>query len=165
MSVEINNCRLYSSCFYSLKNTRTPFRFAILRVFFSTVLGWLFAFIFPRYLNFPSQWATAGITLAAGIASWLELYYLRKNLNQQIGKTGLVKSIQIRLWGAALIAAIAALCLKFLIFQEQGHYILRAILCLGLFGCLYFVLTAYFNISESQKIFNKLNAKFLKRIH
>ncbi len=157
--------RLYSSCFYSLKNTRTPFRFAILRVFFSTVLGWLFAFIFPRYLNFPSQWATAGITLAAGIASWLELYYLRKNLNQQIGKTGLVKSIQIRLWGAALIAAIAALCLKFLIFQEQGHYILRAILCLGLFGCLYFVLTAYFNISESQKIFNKLNAKFLKRIH
>src|ERR1700753_3271633 len=35
--------RLYSSAFYALRDTRTPLRFAILRVILTGVLGYLFA--------------------------------------------------------------------------------------------------------------------------
>ena len=40
--------RLYSSTYYALHDTRTPLRFAIVRVTLTTVLGYLFAIPLPR---------------------------------------------------------------------------------------------------------------------
>ena len=43
--------RLYSSTYYALRDTRTPLRYALVRVVLTTVLGYLFAIPLPRWLG------------------------------------------------------------------------------------------------------------------
>ena len=43
--------RLYSSAYYALRDTRTPFRFAVLRVTISAALGVLLALFFPDWIG------------------------------------------------------------------------------------------------------------------
>src|SRR5437870_9190295 len=81
--------RLYSSTYYALRDTRTPLRYALVRVALTTVLGYLFAIPLPRWLGVASMWGAAGLTASAGMAGWVELLLLRSTLNQRIGRTGL----------------------------------------------------------------------------
>src|SRR5207247_7113439 len=81
--------RLYSSAYYALRDTRTPLRYALVRVMLTTVLGYLFALPLPRLLGVPMIWGAAGLTASAGIAGWVEMLLLRRTLNDRIGPTGL----------------------------------------------------------------------------
>src|SRR5205085_1519533 len=54
--------RLYSSAFYALRDTRTPLRFALVRVALTSALGYLFALPLPRWLGIPPMWGAAGLT-------------------------------------------------------------------------------------------------------
>ena len=81
--------RLYSSTYYALKDTRTPLRYAVLRVILTTVLGYLSAIPLPHVLGIESRWGVAGLTISAGISSWVEFALLRRTLNRRIGATGL----------------------------------------------------------------------------
>ena len=54
--------RLYSSAFYALYDTKTPLRFAIVRVVLTTSLGFLFALWLPRPLGIDLKWGVAGLT-------------------------------------------------------------------------------------------------------
>ncbi|PYR35301.1 MAG: hypothetical protein DMF93_22005, partial [Acidobacteria bacterium] len=69
--------RLYSSTYYALRDTRTPLRYAILRVVLTTVLGYICALPIPRALGLPSMWGAAGLTASAGVAGWVEMLMLR----------------------------------------------------------------------------------------
>lgn len=100
--------RLYSSTYYALKDTRTPLRFAVVRVVLTTALGYLFALPLPRWLGVDPRLGAAGLTASAGIAGWVEFILLRRQLNRRIGSTGLPVPVGARLWGAALAAAAAA---------------------------------------------------------
>src|SRR5437870_250305 len=62
--------RLYSSTYYSVRDTRTPLRYAIVRVTLTTVLGYVFAIPLPRWLGISSVWGAAGLTASAGLAGW-----------------------------------------------------------------------------------------------
>jgi putative peptidoglycan lipid II flippase len=77
--------RLYSSAFYALRNTRTPLKFAVLRVALTLILGYLFALPLPPLLGIDRRWGVAGLALSAGIAGWVEFVMLRRALHQQIG--------------------------------------------------------------------------------
>ena len=48
--------RLYSSTFYALRDTRTPLRFANVRVVLTTILGYLCAIPLPRALGIETRW-------------------------------------------------------------------------------------------------------------
>ena len=48
--------RLYSSTYYALRDTRTPLRYAIVRVALTTVLGYVFAIPLPRLLGIAPEW-------------------------------------------------------------------------------------------------------------
>ena len=48
--------RLYSSTYYALRDTRSPLRFAVVRVVLTTVLGYLFALPLPRLLGVSHEW-------------------------------------------------------------------------------------------------------------
>src|SRR5207247_404985 len=48
--------RLYVSTYYALRDTRTPLRFAILRVVLTTVLGYLFALRLPGWIGLDAHW-------------------------------------------------------------------------------------------------------------
>ena len=104
--------RLYSSTYYALRDTRTPLRFAMVRVVLTTVLGYLFAIPLPRLLGVPQAWGAAGLTASAGIAGWVEMLLLRRTMNARIGTTGLPASYVAKLWTAAAAGAAAAWAVK-----------------------------------------------------
>ena len=54
--------RLYSSTFYALRDTRTPLRYALVRVALTFGLGYLFSLPLPRALGIDPNWGVAGLS-------------------------------------------------------------------------------------------------------
>ena len=100
--------RLYSSAYYALRDTRTPVRFAIIRVILTTVLGYFCSRPLPRLLGVDPFWGAAGLTASAGFAAWVEFTLLRRGMNLKIGRSEFPASYFARLWIAAVIAATVA---------------------------------------------------------
>ena len=69
--------RLYNSSFYALSDTRTPLKFALVRVTLTLILGYLFAIPLPPLLGLAPKWGVAGLTTSAGLAAWVEFSLLR----------------------------------------------------------------------------------------
>jgi putative peptidoglycan lipid II flippase len=146
--------RLYSSTYYALHDTRTPLRYAIIRVTLTTLLGYLFALPLPVALGINPKWGVAGLTASAGIAGWIEFALLRRTLNRRIGKTGLAASYVVKLWLAALVAAGIGWGLKLLV--GNLHPIPLAAVILGGYGVSYFVITSALGISAARAIVGRL---------
>jgi len=146
--------RLYSSAYYALKDTRTPLRFALLRVALTILLGYLAAIPLPRAIGIDPRWGAAGLTASAGIAGWIEFALLRSRLNARIGDTGLVARYVVTLWASALIAAAAGLGVERM--AAGTHRIAMAVLVLGSFGVLYFILTTALGIPESSAVLRRI---------
>ncbi len=151
--------RLYSSAFYSLKDTRTPLKFALARVFLTTLLGYICAFIVPGLIGINARWGTAGLTASAGIAGWCEFYLLRRGLNRKIGETGLSSVYQMKLWPCALIASLAGFVIKYVFFSESVHTIISAVIILSVYGIIYFFLTYMLQVEESRIIVGRILKK------
>ncbi|MBA2702384.1 MAG: murein biosynthesis integral membrane protein MurJ [Blastocatellia bacterium] len=146
--------RLYSSTYYALHDTRTPLRYAIIRVTLTTLLGYLFALPLPIALGINPKWGVAGLTASAGIAGWIEFALLRRTLNRRIGKTGLAAGYVIKLWLAAFVAAGIGWGLKLLV--GNLHPIPLAGIVLGGYGISYFAITLALGISASQAVVGRL---------
>ena len=149
--------RLYSSTFYALRDTRTPLRFAVVRVLLTLALGYLFALPLPRAIGIDPRWGVAGLTASAGLAGWVEFTLLRRALNARIGRTGLSASYVIRLWASALVAAAAGVAVKYAMGFE--HTIVLAIVALGVYGALYFGLTAALGVSDGAALLRRVVAR------
>ncbi len=104
--------RLYASAFYALKDTRTPLRFALVRLALTGGLAWWSAVRMPGALGLPVEAGLVGITATTGLAAWIEFLLLRRALTRRIGSTGLAAAALARLWGAALAAGALALGVK-----------------------------------------------------
>lgn len=104
--------RLYSSAFYALRDTRTPLKFAIIRVSLTLALGYVCALPLPRMLGLSQRWGAAGLTFSAGLAGWLEYYLLRRALHRGIGAVPSGISRVTRLWLVAILAAAASYGIK-----------------------------------------------------
>lgn len=96
--------RLYNSAFYALGDTRTPLRFALLRVTLGIGLGTVAALYGPGLLDVDPRWGTAFLTATSGCAAWIEFLLLQRALNSRIGPTGLRAVELAKLWGIALLA-------------------------------------------------------------
>ena len=135
--------RLYSAAFYALGDTRTPLRFAVIRVALVTALGYVFALMLPGWLGVPARWGAAGLTASAGLAGWVEFFLLRRGLARRIGATGVGAGRLARLWAAALAGA----ALGWLMRSQEWVALydalrswapaVRAALVLGTFGVTY----------------------------
>jgi putative peptidoglycan lipid II flippase len=132
--------RLYSAAYYALGDTRTPLRFAVIRVVLVTALGYLFALVIPPRLGINPQWGAAGLTASAGIAGWCEFALLRHSLNIRIGRTEVGVGRLARLWTAAFVAALAGWGLR--VETSALHPIVRAAVVLTPFGIIYLGLAA-----------------------
>ncbi|HEV8366505.1 MAG TPA: murein biosynthesis integral membrane protein MurJ [Pyrinomonadaceae bacterium] len=142
--------RLYSSTYYALNDTRTPLRFAVVRVLLTTVLGYLCSLPLPRALGIEPKWGVAGLTASAGIAGWVEFVLLRQSLNRRIGKTGLAPMFVVKLWTGAAIGSGIGWGLRLLL--GSRHPLVMAIVVLGGYGVTYFAVTAGFGIGEAKRI-------------
>ncbi len=146
--------RLYASTYYALGDTRTPLRFALLRVTLTIGLGYLFAFPLPGLLGLAPKWGAAGLTASAGLAGWVEFVLLRQTLNRRLGPTGLAAGLVVRLWGAAGLAAAAAWGLYRL--MPLLHPVTTAAAVLGLYGLVYWVVTFALRIPQAAALAGRL---------
>jgi putative peptidoglycan lipid II flippase len=156
--------RLYSSTFYALRDTRTPLRYAIVRVVLTTALGYFFALVLPGMLGIDARLGAAGLTLSAGLAGWVEFYFLRRALDARIGRTRLVPSRMARLWFAAIVSA--AIPWAYKLFVDRGGALisihstavqskLLAFMLLAAYGLSYLAITAAFRIPEASNVVDR----------
>ena len=146
--------RLYSSSYYALRDTRTPLRFAIVRVVLTTVLGYLFALPLPRVLGVPQAWGAAGLTASAGIAGWVEMLLLRRTLNARVGTTGLPASYVVKLWTAAAAGAAVAWAVKLSI--PPLPPVIAAMLIIGPYGVVFLTMTVVLRVEGAVSTMKRL---------
>jgi putative peptidoglycan lipid II flippase len=170
--------RLYSSGFYALRDTRTPLRYAIVRVVTTGVLGYLFAIplrpllvagMTALHLPLPDvrggtvSLGAIALTATAGIAGWIEFLLLRRGLTARIGRTHLPRTYLAQLWCAALVAGVAAaLFYRRLLPAVTVHlprfmpYLRDGLIVSAVFGLLYFLFTGAMRVPEASAILRRL---------
>ncbi len=104
--------RLYSSTFYALKDTRTPLRFAVIRVSLGIALGYYAVQILPGQLGLPAHLGAVFITMTTGLTAWVEMLLLRRALKKELGTLPSVGPQLAKVWPAALVAGVIALGVK-----------------------------------------------------
>jgi putative peptidoglycan lipid II flippase len=146
--------RLYASTYYALQDTRTPLRFAMVRVALTIGFAYLFAIPLPLQLGVDPRWGAAGITLASGLAGWIEFHLLRRGLTQRLGRTRLPFSFVAKLWISALAAAAAGWVVKLAL--EAQHPLVVALFSLGMYGVAYFAVTASLGVPHTRRLLGKV---------
>jgi putative peptidoglycan lipid II flippase len=146
--------RLYSSTYYALRDTRTPLRYAAVRVALGIALGYFLAIPVPRWIGAPPAWGAAGIALAAGLAGWIELLLLRQTLSARIGGTGLPGTFVFKLWAAASVAAALAWAVKLAL--PVGHPVIAGAVVLGAYGIMFLLTTIAVRVPEASAALERI---------
>jgi len=145
--------RLYASTYYALHDTRTPFRFALIRVALTIGLGYLFAIRLPPVLGLDPRWGVAGLTLSGGLAGWVELVLLRAGLGRRLGQSELPGSFLAIVWSVALAAAALAWVLRGAL--PEIHPIAAAALVLGAYAGTYLAGTRLLGVAEAARLLGR----------
>ncbi|MEX2181134.1 MAG: murein biosynthesis integral membrane protein MurJ [Gemmatimonadaceae bacterium] len=131
--------RLYSSALFALRDTRTPFRFAVVRVTLGGVLGAVAALWLPRWLAVDARWGVAALTAASGVAAWVEFGLLRRALHRRIGAVAVGGALRVRLWMAAVGAGVVGVAATRLVSGQAPLVV--ALIVVPAFGATYLGLT------------------------
>ena len=140
--------RLYNATFYALSDTRTPLKFAMIRVALTLLLGYFCAIPLPPILGIAQRWGVVGLTVSAGLAAWVEFSLLRWSLNQRLGWTGLDRGYLAHLWMMALAASVAAVAVKYSLHAGPR---LTALAVIPAYGAVYLGLAHWIGIPELQR--------------
>ncbi|HEX8436744.1 MAG TPA: murein biosynthesis integral membrane protein MurJ [Archangium sp.] len=166
--------RLYASAFYALKDTRTPLRFAAVRVFLGAALAWFLALRLPGLLGLPAHLGTAFLPVAGGLMAWFEARMLRRSLAGKIGEVRSPEGMG-RLWGAAIAAGLTGLGIKVALAHVLGpmprvaeevgggllpppdlHPLLLFLAVVLPFGAVYFGITYALGAPEAKSVLNRV---------
>ena len=153
--------RLYSSAFYALRDTRTPLRYATVRVLLTAALGVFSALWLPRLLHIDPHYGALGLTGSAGLAGWIEFALLRRGVGSRIGPCHLPKGLLPRLWASAIAAAAVGFAVKLAL--PSLHPIPRAVVVLGLFGATYLRLTLALGVAEASQALSRARRLLRRR--
>ena len=153
--------RLYSSTYYALRDTRTPLKFAIVRVILTTILGYVCAIPLPPALGIAARWGVAGLTISAGLASWVEFTLLRVTMNRRIGRTGLPREFLAKLWLAALVGSGVGWAISHHVGNRNP--ILMAVLVLVPYGLVYFGVTSLLGLVKARTYLGRFITPFRAR--
>jgi putative peptidoglycan lipid II flippase len=163
--------RLYSSAFYALRDTRTPLRFAMIRVVLTGALGYLFAFPLrpamvaglasagvpmPRIVGGTLGLGAIGLTASAGVAGWVEFLLLRRALGARIGRVALPLGFQVRLWSCAVVGGALALAAGHAYSRNVthgflAHHVATLVVIAGLYGVAYFLGAMTLGVPEARR--------------
>ena len=177
--------RLYSSVFYALRDTKTPLRFALVRVALTIGLGLLFSFplrpmiiqvlgalsnVIPgfRLPAIPESelaLGAVGLTSSAGLAGWIEFACLKTTLDRRIGPSPVGVALMLKIWASALAAAGLAICVAQTWLGDHSAAPMRVqklyeLVPILLFGLLYFVFTAVLQVGEMHSLLGRLKRRF-----
>lgn len=153
--------RIYTSAFWAMRDTRTPLRFASIRVTMAAALGWFLAFPVSKWLEIPAHLGLVGLTLSAGIAAWVEFALLRSSMDREIGRTRLQVSYLAKLWIIAAGAAAAAFLVK--IWTHAMTPLLSGTLVLAVFGIIYIGIAVALKVPEALHLSHAVTSRFRTR--
>jgi putative peptidoglycan lipid II flippase len=145
--------RLYSSTYWALRDTRTPLRYATVRVVLTAVFGYLCAVPLPAWLGVEPRWGAAGLTASAGVAGWVEFALLRRTLSGRIGHVSIAPSFLARLWVSAVLAAVGGYAVKLAL--GARHPLAVGVLALGLYGLVYLAMTIAFRVPQASQLLRR----------
>jgi putative peptidoglycan lipid II flippase len=146
--------RLYSSTYWALRDTRTPLRYAIVRVTLTGALGYLAARYVPGLLGIEARWGAAGLTASSALCAWVEYSLLRSTLSRRIGAVVLPARLLSKLWTSAVAAAGVAWAIKLAL--PPGSPVLRGVLTLVPFGLAYVGLTLLLRVPQARSLLRRL---------
>jgi putative peptidoglycan lipid II flippase len=162
--------RFFSSAFFALRDTKTPARFAAVRVATAAILGATLMIqfepvqpfggvqigpgIFGQYSIGGRPLGAVGLALGTGLAAWVELFLLRRSLRSRIGGFELDRGLWFRMTLAVLAAATAGWSVRLLVGDLPP--ILLAIVVFGPFGIVYFGVGAALGVREAEAVVNRL---------
>lgn len=172
--------RMLSTTFFALRDTRTPARYAIVRVVLSAVLAVILmtqleAIRVERLgLDVPGgllshlrigdkRLGVVGLALGTGIAAWVEWALLKRALRNRIGSVGAGAAAVARMFGAALAGAAAGWALRMLLPEGLLHIFLRGMIILGAFGIVYLGVAAALGLEQSGAMIRRIKGKFGRR--
>jgi len=159
--------RLFSSTFFALRDTKTPAKFAVVRVLTAAVFASALMVQFeaiPRFgipagifgdvtINGRSLGAV-GLAMGSGLAAWLEWGLLRRALRKRIGSVGASASAVGRMFVAALTAAAAGWGVRMLL--PSLHPVLDALFIFTAYGVVYFGVAYLLRLDEVRGIATRL---------
>jgi putative peptidoglycan lipid II flippase len=165
--------RLFSSTFFALRDTKTPARFAAIRVASAATMGFLLMSQFESVNLFGPLRMPAGIfagvtingqTLGAvglatgsGLAAWVEWTLLRRSLKKRIGPVGARLTMLGRMFAAALGAAAAGWGVRLVL--GPVHPLLEGVAVFTVFGIVYFGIGTALGLSEARSVVGRLMGK------
>jgi putative peptidoglycan lipid II flippase len=150
--------RLYSSAFYALKDTRTPLRYAAVRVVLTGALGVLGGLWLPKALGVDPELGAPLLTATAGLAGWLEFLLLKRGLEARVGEASLPAGLLLRLWSAAALAGAAGVLVRETCERLDwlAWPVLRAGAVFGAFGVVYLAATLALGVPEARGVIRRL---------
>jgi putative peptidoglycan lipid II flippase len=159
--------RLFSSTFFALRDTKTPAKFAVVRVLSAALLafGLMTQFEAIPRLGLPAgvfgdvtlngrPLGAVGLALGSGLAAWIEWGLLRRALRRRIGTVGASASAVARMFAAALTAAGAGWGVRLLL--PDVHPVIDAVFIFGTYGLVYFGVAYLLRLREVQGIATRL---------
>ncbi|MDQ3281232.1 MAG: murein biosynthesis integral membrane protein MurJ [Acidobacteriota bacterium] len=166
--------RLYSSAYYAMGDTKTPLKFATIRVILTAGLGYLFAFplrpLIVRFIELIGMpipqvaggtlaLGAVGLTASAGVAGWIEFLLLRAGMQRRIGRVDTTGSFELKLWIAAIAAgAVSVISERFLgtfLARLPLHNVATAMVISGIFGVVYFAVAMLLGIEEVRALIKR----------
>lgn len=177
--------RLFSSTLYALKDTKTPFRFAIIRVSLGVTLGFVSVKWVAAALGLPTDLAVVFLTLTTSVTAWLEMTLLRRAVAKQLGGVPSILGRLVRLWSSAFVAGAVVLGVKYAltmhfgarpaVLEEWGGQIfpfplvpqvlvwrfdlstlLTSTALIGVFGAVYFAVTAALGVPQAGAVMRRV---------
>lgn len=166
--------RIYSSAFYAIKDTKTPMKFALIRVALTIGLGFLMGLKLPQYLkeldpNFNSMWGLAGLTSSAGIAAWVEFLLLKNKMTQKMIEIRAIKTSSelamtpfylLKLWSVSLCSAAVAYLIHS---QIKQHPLIGGAISLSVYSLIFGILAVLLKLGPAINIQQKLMKRFAKK--
>lgn len=173
--------RLFSSAYFALHDTKTPARYAVVRVGLSALLGAIlmlqlgraeiprlgltlgpYGFGFLDDVTIGGRTlAPVGLSAAAGLAAWLEWALLRRRLRTRIGPVGVPAGRLLRMFAAAGAGAVAGR--GALLLLPPLHPIPEAAIGVGLFAAIYFAAAHLLGLEELDAVVGRFRRRFGSR--
>jgi putative peptidoglycan lipid II flippase len=146
--------RLYASSCYALRDTRTPLRYAVVRVLLAASLAYLFSQHLPTILHLDPRWGIVGVALASSLAGWLEFLLLRRAVTRRLGATRIGRITLAKLWLAAVLAGITAGEIEWVL--PAMAPIASAVIVLGVFGLLYLASVTVLGVDQARTLLRRI---------
>ncbi|MBA2281012.1 MAG: murein biosynthesis integral membrane protein MurJ [Acidimicrobiia bacterium] len=175
--------RLLQNALYGLGDSRTPARVAALRVAVAAVLGALLMFQGDRLVLQPGtseivvdgelpapltalpesvrideaaplRLGAVGLTVASSVGAWLELALLRRAVRRRVGAVLLGGTHRFRVLGAATLAGVVALALRWSVAADAGP-LLAAVIVLVPAGLAYLLVTSVTGVPEAAQLLRR----------